>query len=279
MKTMRYYVRSVYYFFLRWIIHKPYMVATVPEHGLRFKFKTEDSLGRLLYKNQIVEPDTTRCFLENVPLQDGDVVLDIGANIGWYALLLAQNSPSSVRIYAFEPDPLNFELLTANVQLNNAQKITGVPKALSDQCETKTLYLYPHKNRGRHSLIPLTKGDGETVQVTTTTLDDFLDEYAVDPARVKFIKMDVEGYEYHVLRGASRLLETVPFVHTEFWPPYFRRGNIDQQGLVDLMFGYHYEPRIINERGGLYEIPYETLITQEQGVNILWVKKEEMVEQ
>ncbi len=279
MKTMRYYVRLVYYFLLRWIIHKPYMVATVPEHGLRFKFKTEDSLGRLLYKNQIVEPETTRCFLENVPLQDGDVVLDIGANIGWYALLLAQHSPSSVRIYAFEPDPLNFELLTANVQLNNAQKITGVPKALSDQRETKTLYLYPHKNRGRHSLIPLAKGDGETVQVTTTTLDDFLDEYAVDPARVKFIKMDVEGYEYYVLRGASRLLETVPYVHTEFWPPYFRRGNIDQKGLVDLMFGYQYQPHLIDERGDLYEIPYETLIIQERGVNILWVKKEEMVEQ
>lgn len=276
MKTMRYYLRSGYHFLLRWIIRKPYMVATVPEHKLRFKFKTEDSLGRLLYKNQIVEPETTRCFLENVPLQDGDVVLDIGANIGWYALLLERNSPPSVRIYAFEPDPLNFGLLLANVQLNHAQKITAVPKALSDQRETKTLYLYPNKNRGRHSLIPLAKGNGETVEVTTTTLNDFVDEYAVDPAQIKFIKMDVEGYEYHVLRGASRLLETVPYVHTEFWPPYFRRGNIDQKGMVDLMLRYQYQPRIIDEQGNLYDIPYKKLIGHEQGLNILWVKQGEI---
>ncbi|MGB3779341.1 MAG: FkbM family methyltransferase, partial [Tunicatimonas sp.] len=210
-------------------------------------------------------------------LQDGDVVLDIGANIGWYSLLLERNSPPSVRIYAFEPDPLNYRLLTTNAQLNHAHKITGVPMALSDKAETKTLYLYPNKNRGRHSLIPLAKGDGETVQVTTTTLNDFVNEYTVDPARVKFIKMDVEGYEYHVLRGGSRLLETVPFVHTEFWPPYFRRGKVDQKGLVDLMRSYQYQPQIIDERGDLYEIPYETLITLEQGVNILWVKKGQMV--
>ena len=276
---MRYYLRSGYHFLLRWIVRKPFMVASVPEYNLRFKFKTEDSLGRLLYKNQIVEPETTRCFLKNVPLQEGDVVLDIGANIGWYSLLLARNSPPSVRIYAFEPDPLNFELLTANLQLNNAQKITGVPKALSDQRETKTLYLYPNKNRGRHSLIPLAKGNGETVEVTTTTLNDFVEEYAVDPARVKFIKMDVEGYEYHVLRGASRLLETVPFVHTEFWPPYFRRGDIDQKGMVDLMLSYHYEPRIIDEQGHFYQMSYEELVYLERGVNILWVKQQKPVGQ
>ena len=273
MKTMRYYLRLVYYFLLRWIIHKPYMVANVPKHDLRLKFKTEDSLGRLLYKNQTCEPDITRCFLENVPLRDEDVVLDIGANIGWYALLLERHSPPSVRIYAFEPDPLNFDLLTTNVQLNRAHKIIGVPKALSDKAETTTLYLYPNKNRGRHSLIPLAKGDGETLEVTTTTLDAFTTDYAVDPTRVKFIKMDVEGYEYYVLRGGHHLLETVPYVHTEFWPPYFRRGNIDQKDLVDLMRGYQYQPRIINERGDLYEMPYEELIVQERGLNILWVKQ------
>lgn len=272
MKKIGYYLRSARYFLLRWIFRQPYMIATVPEHKLRFRFKTEDSLGRLLYKRQTCEPGISRCFLKHVPLRDRDVVLDIGANIGWYSLLLERNAPSSVHIYAFEPDPLNFELLTANVQLNRAQNITSIPKALSDTVETTTLHLYPNKNRGRHSLIPLAKGDGDTVEVATTTLDSFVDDYAIDTARVQFIKMDVEGYEYYVLRGASRLLETVPFVHTEFWPPYFRRGNVNQKDLVDLMHEYQYTPRLISEQGNLHDVPYDELVTLEQGVNILWTK-------
>ena len=247
------------------------MVAQVPQHHLRFKFKTEDALGRALYKHQINDPGSTRCFLTNVHLEENDVVLDIGANIGWYSLLFDKYSPSSVSIYAFEPDPLNYGLLAINAERNNARKITCIPKALSDKSETKTLYLYPNKNRGRHSLLPLNKG--EKIQVATTTIDEFVKESQIDPRRVKFIKMDVEGYEYFVLQGADTVLPHLPLLHTEYSLSYLQKGGIDPKQFIDLIVGYQFNPYVIDAQGGLRQMPHEQLIALPQAVDILWVKE------
>ena len=272
MKKLKFYLRSVYYLIMRWIVRKDYLIAYVPEHHLRFKFKTEDVMGRLLYKYGTYESGITQCFLNNIPLEEHDVLLDVGANLGWYSLLFDKYSPPSVSIYAFEPDPLNFELLTTNVEKNKAHKITCVPKALSDKSETKTLYLYPSKNRGRHSLLPI--NSGEVTEVTTVTVDAFVKDHTIDPSRVKFVKIDVEGYEYFVLQGARSLLSLVPYLHTEYSPTFLQKGGVDAKEFVDFVIGYQFTPYVIDGHGSLYPIPYEQLVAYPKGVNlnILWVK-------
>lgn len=246
------------------------MTAHVPAHNLRFKFKTEDALGRLLYKNRTNEPAITRCFLDYVPLEEEDVVFDIGANIGWYAILFDKYSPASVSIYAFEPDLLNYGLLCSNVEKNHAQKVVAVPKALSDKSETKTLYLYPSKNLGRHSLLPI--NTDRKVEVATTTLDEFVEENSIDATRVKFIKVDVEGYEYFVLLGGQNLLQHVPFLHTEYSPHYLRKGGIEAAAFIDLILKHNFIPHIINEQGQLDSVSYEELIKLQKKVDLLWTK-------
>ncbi len=93
MNKTSYYWRSIYYLFLRWVIRKNYLLVSVPDRGLRFKFKTEDALGRMLFKRRECEPGVTQCFMNNVRLEENDVVLDVGANIGWYAVLFNKYSP------------------------------------------------------------------------------------------------------------------------------------------------------------------------------------------
>ena len=271
MQKTGYYLRAIYYFFMRWIIHKQYLTAPVPEHNLRFKFKTEDAIGRIMLKTGTCEPSITRCFLKNVTLEENDIMLDIGANIGWYAMLFDRYSPASVSIYAFEPDPLNYGLLAVNAHRNNARKVTCIPKALSDREETKTLYLYPHKNRGRHSLLPL--HSGERVEVATTTVDNFVRDAQLDPQRVKFAKVDVEGYEYFVLRGAQKLLSSLPMLHTEYSPWMMEKGGIAPRQLIDLVMSYGFEPFVIDAQGELQATSGEQLRAQQVGVNILWKKK------
>ncbi|MGB3851207.1 MAG: FkbM family methyltransferase [Tunicatimonas sp.] len=271
MKKTSYYLNSVYYFVMRWIAQQKYLIAPVPEHGLSFKFKTEDAVGRLMLKNGNCEPGITRCFLENVQLEDDDIMLDIGANIGWYSVLFDKYSSASARIYAFEPDPLNYGLLALNAQRNNAHKITCIPQALSDRQETKTLYLYPHKNRGRHSLLPL--HTGEQVEVDTTTVDSFLSDAQLDPRRVKFVKIDVEGYEYFVLQGAKQLLPHLPLLHTEYSLAMMEKGGIDAQAFIDLVMEFGFKPFVIDTQGNLLAITAAELATTQRGIDILWKKE------
>lgn len=271
MKKVRFYLRAINYIIMRWLVRKNYMTAYLPKHALHFKFKTEDVVGRVLYKYREFEPGITRCFLENIPLEEEDIVLDVGANIGWYSLLLDKHSPSSVRLYAFEPDPLNFQLLSANITLNKARNITAIPKALSDKSTTQTLYLYPSKNRGRHSLLPI--NSGEQVDVTTTTVDTFVQENQLDVRRIKFMKIDVEGYEYFVLRGAHEVLSHIPYLHTEYSPGYMQRGGVDAQEFINLMRSYQFVSYGIEAEGKLRELTDEQLLALKKGSNILWAKE------
>ncbi|MBT2558696.1 FkbM family methyltransferase [Hymenobacter sp. ISL-91] len=270
MNTTSYYLNSTYYFFMRWVFHKQYLIAPAPEHNLSFKFKTEDAVGRRMFKTGICEPGITRCFLNNVHLGENDIMLDIGANIGWYSMLFDRNSPASARIYAFEPDPLNYGLLTDNAQRNNARKVTCVQQALSDRQENKTLYLYPDKNRGRHSLLPL--HEGKKIQVATTTVDDFMRDAQLDPRKIKFVKIDVEGYEYFVLKGAKNLLPHLPLLHTEYSSEMMRKGGIDPQEFINLIVSYGFQPFIIDAQGELQASSSDQLMTIEDGIDILWKK-------
>ncbi|UOR04062.1 FkbM family methyltransferase [Hymenobacter aerilatus] len=255
---------------MRWVFHRQYLIAPVPDYNLSFKFKTEDVVGRRMLKTGLCEPGITRCFLNNVHLEEHDIMLDIGANIGWYSMLFDRHSPASARIYAFEPDPLNYGLLTNNAQRNNARKVICIPQALSDRQENKTLYLYPDKNRGRHSLLPL--HTGEQIEVSTTTVDDFMRDKQLDPRRIKFVKIDVEGYEYFVLKGAKTLLPHLPILHTEYSLEMMKKGGIDPQEFLDLIVSYGFQPFIIDAQGELKASSSEQLMTIEKGIDILWKK-------
>ena len=107
-------------------------------------------------------------------------------------MLLSRVSSNHSVIYSFEPDIENYKLLKHNLLYNKCENVTTHNLAVSESEGESLFYKYPLKNAGRHSLIPQ-KGFEET-SVKTTSLDLFLSEN--DKKNVKFIKMDIEGYEY-----------------------------------------------------------------------------------
>ena len=155
-------IHSLAYLTERFILQKEYLLAS-SKYGVKFKFKAADAVGRSIYKHKEYEPEIIRFVLNEIQYNANDIVIDIGANIGWYALHLEKIAKLD-RIYAFEPDPLNYALFKENIQLNNAIKIIAINKALANKNGTAMLYKYSEKNLGRHSMLPLFNGDSEKVE-------------------------------------------------------------------------------------------------------------------
>lgn len=260
-------LRSVRYLVNRWVLRRPFLEARVSDMKLRFKVKTEDVVGRHIYKYQVHEPVLSQFLVEHLKFKPGDVVIDIGANIGWYALLLGRVVPDDVDIFAFEPDPLNFELLQYNIEYNGMKRITAIKKALAAEDGIQRLYQHDSSNLGRHSLLHLQ--DGQSVEVQTTSLDRFWDERNLGDRIPRFIKIDIEGYELIALRGAARVLEHCPAVMCEFSPDYMRRGGIDPSHLIDLLAGHGFQPHTITVTG-LMPVATESLRELSQVTDLYW---------
>jgi len=245
------------------------MIAYSEQLDLKLKFKSEDVVGRHIYKYDVHELTTTNAVLNEVKIKPGDIMLDIGANIGWYALLFAK---LGAQVHAFEPDPLNYELLTANIKLNQfGNVITAHQVAVSDKKSVMPLYQYSNSNRGRHSLIP---EDGcAKVDVDVVRLDDFLASESVDVDKIKFIKIDIEGYEYHALKGGENLLHRVPFLLLEHVPKHIRKGGYQPKDIVDLLHSYNYVPHIITNNG-IQEISTESLSNEEGEYDVFFCKSD-----
>ena len=134
----------------------------------------------------------------------GNITVDVGANIGLHTLNMARIVGNTGRVFAFEPDPSNFEILEKNVKINNYQNIILEQKAVGDKHGRTTLY--QSDNPGMHRIFPQTKQAKGQVQVELTSLDKyFIDSNLAN--KINFIKIDVEGFEFSVLKGMKNILK------------------------------------------------------------------------
>ena len=263
-------IQSLKYVINRFLLRRDTLTAPTPEYGLRLRVKTEDVVGRHLYKYGVHEPDASNYLLANLALQPGDVVFDIGGNIGWFSLLLSKiANETPVDIFSFEPDPTNFGLLKENISLNNATSITPIQAAVAQESGTMTLHLFGKSNRGRHSLLAIHEGD--TIDIRTTTLDEFWQERKLGERVPRFIKMDIEGFELMALKGASAVLARCPMVMLEFSPTYMRAAALDPAELIDLMSGHGFRPNELRD-GRLHPLEAGQLKTTEQHIDIFWLR-------
>jgi len=140
---------------------------------------------------------------------------------------------------------------------------------LSDKNETKKLYQYSNKNLGRHSLLDI--NEGEYVEVEALILDEYLAANNIDAHRVKFLKIDVEGYEYFALCGAVGVLENVNTVISEFVPRHMKKGGVDPGLLIELLTGKGLKPHILQE-GRLVPVSRDELLSKD-ACDIVWIRQ------
>jgi FkbM family methyltransferase len=136
----------------------------------------------------------------------GGVMLDIGANTGRMAVPRAILGDVSA-VYCAEPDLLNYQCLVRNVRDNH---LTGLvlPDLLAVTAEEGVVHLERAKSTGGHRVIePDATTTNAVTEVRSLTVDSWMDRLGIAPEQVVFVKVDVQGSEVPVLRGATRLLE------------------------------------------------------------------------
>lgn len=164
------------------------------------------------------EPETIALFRSY--LKEDMVVVDIGANLGYFTVIAAGLVGPSGNVFSYEPDPRNFALLEKNISVNNFTQVKAIPKALSDRAGTRELFFVDNQ-------ATLSFGDkkqaGRSESVTTDTLDSSLK--AMGSPHIDLIKMDIEGAEPLALEGMQETIANNPnlIIFFEFHPNAIER--------------------------------------------------------
>jgi FkbM family methyltransferase len=195
--------------------NKMYIDVNDPNPNMR---KTFQAYGM----NLIHEEETTALFKKIV--KPGDVVLDLGANIGYFTILAARLVGPKGKVFSFEPEPTNFHYLTKNIEVNNYTNAFAYQKAVADKAGTTQLYVCSYDS-GHHTIHQYEGIDAyrrgrqsnmRSVPIDTIAIDNFLQDKT---DRVDIIKMDVEGAEALALNGMKGTLQRNP--HIKIFLEYF----------------------------------------------------------
>jgi FkbM family methyltransferase len=207
--------------------------------GHKMYLDSKDSLH--LSFNDTHEKLETEIFKKEI--KRGDIVLDIGANIGYYTLIAARIVGDKGKVFAFEPDPENFSLLKKNIAINGYKNVTPVQKAVSDKFRKIKLFL-SEDNKAGHRIYDDMTGK-KFISVGAVVIDDFLKGNKVD-----FVKMDVEGAEGKALAGMSKIIKENKKLKilTEFFPSLLAELGTNPEKYLESLVGHGFRIYDINGR-------------------------------
>lgn len=210
--------------------------------GGRMNVDTADTVGRVIAVSGVWEPHVTA--LVGVLVSPADVVVDVGAHIGYYTLLAARLVGERGHVYAVEPSRARCAELHANLVRNDMKHVTVLELAAGSQDGVATLYEAPRTNTSASTVLPDPVGVGAATteysptRVPVTRVDTCIPAGHVE--RVRLVKIDVEGFEVEVLNGLDRVLDAgkplclVVEISPEWSPssPAFLERLCDKQGFV-----------------------------------------------
>ena len=165
-----------------------------------------DATGRMILRGQFENAESR--FVEQF-LKPGMVVLDIGAHHGYYSLLASQKVGPIGKVVAFEPSLRERRNLLEHLRLNASTNVQVEETALGETDGSAELFVVKGRETGCNSLRPPdVRQPTKAIEVRVARLDDFARQHNLE--RVDFVKMDVEGAELSVLKGATEFLERRP---------------------------------------------------------------------
>jgi len=207
----------------------------------------------------------------NKIVKPGDVFLDLGANIGYFSLLVASNSPS-VKVISFEPVAGLFQKMNDNICLNNIKNISTINAAVGQTSGEKELFISGPDNLGMSSFHHPENYSGSKERVKVVALDDWFKTCGMP--KIDIIKLDIEGSELAALKGMKELLEKQkPVLLVEVNPETLSTFNLKPSDMYDYLKQLNFEGFLILENGRL---EYLTQPEINQTTNVLFIHHEKV---
>ena len=242
---------------------RPHKIGRIPVHGQRgvkLKLDLNVWLQRECFYFNSFELHVFK-FIQSV-LSEGDIIIDVGANIGFSTAIASRLVGPRGHVFAFEPSSSFYDKLKQNVILNGANNVSTYKLAVGRDDSRQTL-----KSGDQSASIVF--GDTNNEQLTLETVDSVtLDQIFIQyNVHVKLLKIDVDGWDYNVLLGASRLLlEQRPIVIVEV----IDRGITQPSSIFSYLREHGYE--IFSEQNTsdpLSASDFDKLLTKLHGLNII----------
>lgn len=241
-------------------------------HNHKMFLDVNDTLGLSL--NGSYEEFETELVKKEV--QRGDVVLDIGANIGYYTLIFAKLVGEKGKVYAFEPDPTNFKLLKKNVLINGYKNVIFVQKAVSQKNGIVKLYLCDD-NKGDHRIYD-SGDDRDFLEIESISLDNY---FCGKNRKINFIKMDIQGAEGLALQGMTDILKRNDELKiiSEFWPIGLKRAGTTPFSFLKLLLDHGFKLNELNEKNKMIiqitrqELLEKYKVSEESYTNLLCTRE------
>ena len=229
---------------------KPYniysgLIKTVSFGNLRINLHIDDWIQQNIYFLGTYEGAELKVLNEH--LSENSAFIDIGANFGLYSLSASKKITNSGKIICFEPYPENYQALMKNISINNLSKIITENKAVGDSQGKLKLYYQPNENN--LGMVSASYIENSVVhEVEVISLDKYLETQPLN--KIDLIKIDVEGFEYHVLSGMKKTLSTYsPKILIEIFD--VDDSNIDGQKAHDFLTQMGYTKHFIDDNGKL----------------------------
>lgn len=196
------------------------------------------SLYKPLYFFYKKEKDKEEIMLFGKIVKKGDIVIDIGANIGFYTILFSNLVGKEGRVYAFEPENENYNRLKKNTK--NLKNVSLYKQAISNS--SKSLKIYTSSLINVDHKTYKTSSYKKSYRVKATSVDNFL-----RGRRVSFIKMDIQGAEFTALKGMKQTLVKNRNIkmYLECWPKGLQENNSSPKQLLNFFQKKQMKVRVV----------------------------------
>ena len=194
------------------------IIVTSP-FGLKFLARPHyEDLVRFLFSHIVAKWEP----INEIKINPNYTIIDIGANVGYYSLKFSKIMRDTGKILAIEPDPDTYSILEQNCTLNNLSNIEILNLAISDKNEF--INLFQDKSHSGKSSLFSKSDDGDSIKITTKTLDRLIDNRF---STIDFIKIDTEGAELSILKGATETLKITKKILIELHEEILEKNEQD----------------------------------------------------
>ena len=222
---------------------------------LKINIDTSSFLEWFLFFKRDYESDVIK-LIKKI-LKPGSIAIDVGANIGIHTLVMSNKIGRNGKVLAVEPQPEILERLKSNISLNNIKNIQVLPIALSSKPGKVILYTHSDKynNKAQSSFYKNHAENNLTrkIRVSVKTIDQIINDEKLK--KVDFIKIDTEGNDFNVLKGAEKTIcNHKPFIVFEYEKKCWNLSDSKLESAFQFLKGLNYFVYLILNKGQLLKL-------------------------